>query len=371
MAKVRLRGKDGRIISVNPNDVTQLIALGYTRISDAPHAVSGGSGGPIVSTFPQGPLPIGSPGSFGGSDNEPAPIGAPGSFGGSSWEPEMPAPTRVVPTSQQPFDHFSVTGADLVKVDALWASMMSTAEQQAIYWDMRIDPETGQTVAINMRPQTPRDLENSLEEQGWTDNMIGMLIGRYKDRTGGSFGADQAGALPFDTNLPGGGGGGGGGGRIGPVYIGVDRRTIEDNVKAQLLTYTGEFTDQRVAELADQWEAAHRQDWEVKVSDAGGTSVDPNQKVLDSIREQADYKKAHALRGDADDEARWIGDRRMRLTQLGVSSVDADDRAIRMAQIGTGIGNIETGAFQNSKGREDITLMNQLAKSAELVAGAL
>ena len=142
-------------------------------------------------------------------------------------------------------------------------------------------------------------------------------------------------------------------------------------MKAALVAMVGEANPQRVQELADGFEDAHRAQYDVRYKGAGATDVDPNQALLDSIRAQEDYGRIHTLRGEGDDEMRWIGDRRARLSQLGTTSEDADERAIALAQAGTAVADIETGAFQNSKGRQDITMMNQIAAAAQQVAGSL
>jgi len=167
---------------------------------------------------------------------------------------------------------------------------------------------------------------------------------------------------PGDT-----GGGGGGGGRA--RFVSPDRGTVEDTVRSQLIALVGEGAPQRVNELTDKWLDAYRKSWEIRQT--GGQDIDPNQTVLSLIRNQEDYKNIHSLRPDGSDEMTWISTRRNRLNQLGLTPEDADERAIRMAQLGVNLNDIETGQFQNSRGRKDIELFQRLGKAAEMVGRSL
>jgi len=161
----------------------------------------------------------------------------------------------------------------------------------------------------------------------------------------------------------------GGGGSVGPQYVSPDRRTVEDTVKAQLFALTGETSPERVSELTDAWLQAHKQSWEVRK--AGGQDIDPNATTLDMIRSQGDYKEAHKLRSEGEDEMTWISNRRQQLNRLGVSGEDADQRAITMAQLGTDVQDISTGAFQAGKGKQDIGMLRSMELAAQQIAGML
>lgn len=216
------------------------------------------------------------------------------------------------------------------------------------------------------KPMGQTWLENMQAEEGWSDATLSAIVSWY---------GQQAGDVPFDTGIDtsggysGGYGGGGGGGYAGPIYVSPDRRTIEDAMKAQLYALTGTADESRIQSLTDSYLKAHKQSWEIR--QAGGEDVDPNQTTLDMIRSQADYKQIHKLRPESEDEMRWLSDRRNRLEQLGVDAKDAEERSITMAQIGASPYKIETGGFQYSKGRKDITLFRQLQQSASAIAGAL
>jgi len=353
VASVRLRSRDGRIIKVTEEQADKLLRTGQWQMHTSTARPPSTSSFGVIGTGDLGPS---SSHIDTGVDRFDATIYQP-------WEPEPVKPED--PAAENPRADNNLTTEQWRQIVAFEENMK---ENEDLFWHFK-EGENGEVENIFARKAIARDFANDLEDRGWTDRMIGAVTDFYYGYTTDNRLAPSQDFGDIDTSLP---GGGGGGGRLDHVYIKPDRNATEAAVKGMLLTYTGEFTDQRVAELADEWEAAHRADWDVQVNQVEGSSrVDPNLAVMETIRGQADYRKAHALRSDADDEARWIGDRRMRLNQLGVTGDDADDRAIRLAQLGTGIGDIDTGAFQNSKGRDDITLMNQLAKSAELVAGVL
>lgn len=354
--------RDGRVVTVTAEQADNLLKSGGWSRSESTGSVDTEGRGtlPIQTGYPDH-LGGNARTDFGGEYDTSQDFGGESFKYGGTWEPT----TVQVNAPDNPRVDSGITTAQWQQIVAFQKNM---EENEGLFWKL-VEGENGEVLAIHPRSAIARDFENDLEDRGWSDVMIGAVSDWYYRRTTDERMAPNQ---DFDFDIgPGGGGGGGGGRATGPVYIAPDRRAIEDNVKAQLMTYTGEFTDQRVAELADAFEAAHREDWDTRVSGVEGRATDPNQVVLDLVRGQENYKKAHALRGDGDDEARWIGDRRSRLGQLGVTSEDADSRAITMAQLGTNLNDIETGQFQNSKGRQDITLMNTLQKAANQVAEAL
>ncbi len=205
------------------------------------------------------------------------------------------------------------------------------------------------------------NMELDAQNRGFSDNQIAWLanklnIGNTPPPDGVEL-IDSGQPPPPRTGSRGGG---------GPKYVGPMREVVEDSVKSMLTALTGEEPEERIQELADMYMKADRERWNVARS--GGEDIDPNQVVLEAIRGQEDYKRIHTLRGEGDSETRWISDRQARLGQLGVGSQDADDRAITLAQAGTNLNDVQTGAFQYSKGKKDITLMNKFEKSAERLA---
>lgn len=252
------------------------------------------------------------------------------------------------------------------QVEAYWRRMQEKGG--ALYWNFEnSDPdEDGLTWSIpTPTAMSNWNIENDGEKWGWKDAMIGEIQRRLAS------GPDNFQSEPtnfdelFGQDSRGGGGGGGG----GPKYVGPMREVVEDTVKAMLTALTGSEDDALIQKYSDQYEKASKQRWDIARS--GGTDIDPNQVILENIREQEDYKRIHKLRAEGDSETRWIGDRQARLTQLGVTSQDADDRAIWLAQSGTTLADIDTGALQFSKGRKDITLMGKIADAATMVAGQL
>ena len=242
-----------------------------------------------------------------------------------------------------------------------WSVTQATNPDGSPAWNEDGSPVLGQKLKANMGDW---NIENDGEAKGWTDDMIAWVSNEYTDAAGGDIREAKPGMHLWEPPTTGGGGGGGG----GPKYVSPMREVVEDTVKAMLTTLTGSPTDGLIEQRADQFMKAHREQWDVRR--AGGEDIDPNQVVLEAIRAQDDYLAAHAQRGDAD-EMRWIPERRERLKQLGVRSQDADERAIWLAQAGTALPDIETGAFQASKGRKDITLFNKLQRTAMNVVGQL
>jgi len=195
-----------------------------------------------------------------------------------------------------------------------------------------------------------------------SDGLVGAVTQWYKDLY--ITGPVPEGIDNSDLRL-----GGGGGGGFGGQFVSSDRRTVEDAVKAQLFALTGETTPERVTELTDAWLAAEKASWEVRI--AGGEQVNPNQTTLDMIRSQGDYKQIHKLRGEGDDEMQWIASRKQALSQRGIDSQSADERAVQLAQLGTNIAEIDTGAYQAGRGRQDIGMLRSISSAARQVAEAL
>jgi hypothetical protein len=217
-------------------------------------------------------------------------------------------------------------------------------------------------------------IEQDGENAGWTDQMIQYVSDAYRDASSNvdlpeaQYG-EQAVKTTARPPLGGGSGSGGRGGSRGPSYVAPMREVVEDTVKAMLTALTGSESDDLIQEYTDAYLAAHRGQFDVRMS--GGEDIDPNQVVLEKIRGQEDYKSIHALRSEGDSETRWISDRQGRLSQLGVASTDADDQALWLAQTGTNLNDIETGQLQTSKGRKDVTLFNKLGNAAQQVVGSL
>ena len=148
-----------------------------------------------------------------------------------------------------------------------------------------------------------------------------------------------------------------GSGRGGPQYVGPDRRTIEEFVGDKMIVLTGKRQPELQA-IVDKYMKDHK-------AQSEGASIDPGFGVLSNIRELAEYKRIHTLRAEATDENTWVNRRQDRLTQLGVGQKAAAARGIELAAIGTNLVDIDVGKFQMGRGRKDITLMNQLAKTAD------
>ncbi|KKM06742.1 hypothetical protein LCGC14_1740920, partial [marine sediment metagenome] len=209
------------------------------------------------------------------------------------------------------------------------------------------------------------NLELGTQAKGFSDQQIGWLAEKLNSGPE-QLVAPGEGELLWDQ--PGGPGGGGRGGG-GPTYVSPMREVIEDTVKSMLNTLTGDEAEELVQKYSDMYSAAHRQAWDIARS--GGETIDPNQVVLEAIREQDDYKRIHALRPESASESRWIPDQVARLRQLGMGAEDADERAVWLAQTGTNLNDIDIGAAQMVRGRKDISLFDKIGKAAELVAGQL
>ena len=276
------------------------------------------------------------------------------------WEPEA-GPWRLP----------GLTTAEQSQVNSFWNDMNEYADG-ARWWNVQYGStpdESGNYPRAQVRTRMgTMNLENSVEGLGWSDAMVAAITQRYAESD--TYLPDGQVAQPdLFGDQPGGGGGGGGGGASGPTYIGPMRSVVEDTVKSMLTSLTGSENESLVQSLSDVYEKAHKAQWDVRRS--GGTDIDPNQTVLDAIRGQEDYKRIHKLRPESQSETKWIADRVSRLTQLGVSAQDADDRAVWLAQTGTNLNDVDVGKFQMTQGRKDISLFNKIGKAAEQVARQL
>ena len=191
----------------------------------------------------------------------------------------------------------------------------------------------------------------------------------FGDRTfpGGQDAADQWYLDQFLAGLePDGSGGGGrgrGGGGGGPEYIAPDKRLIQDWVKDKSIVLLGKSSAQQDA-WVKAYMSAHKKQFE-------GKSIDPQAEVTDKIRNTSEYKKIHGFRKDDVDEDTWVSERREMLVRLGVSDQLAGERAIDLATVGANTSKIKTGKFLTGKGIQDVGLMNDLKRSAKMVAGIL
>jgi hypothetical protein len=277
-------------------------------------------------------------------------------------------------TAQQKYD-WTLSAEEEKQVEEYWQRMQN---HQAGFWNIYYeeDPVTGQYVVDSNgeRIETHREvlttghwaIENDGEDMGFSDRVIAGIALKYQESASNPEAPPTTQNRPvFDTTAGGSGSGYGGGG--GPSYIMPMRSAVEDTVKAMLTALVGEASDTSIQQLADEYEAAHKKQWDVRTG-GGDRDIDPNQVVLDKIRGRDDYKRIHELRPDGSDETRWISERRGRLEQLGVNAGDADEQAIWLAQTGTAIPDIATGQLQTGKGRKDISLFNSIQGAALQVA---
>ena len=386
---MQVRDRSGKILTVTEAKGKELLATGqYQLVAPAPRTSSGSSGGGTrtVKEDPYDPSIADNIGTWIEKYLNPKNLipnmdvyvpSGPGLFTAPpAYWPGMPAnrtSTNVDETGG--FVHgydWQLSSAEQLQADNYMKKILANPEQ---WW--QLDTETpgigfadGQEYSYTQIPlrMSQWNLENNLEELGFSDRVIREVSRQFDAQTVNPNDGTLSVNPDFDTSL---GGGGGGGGASGPKYIAPMRTVVEDTVKTALRTLVGEADPRRVQELANQYEDSHRAQYDVRYGNAGDRDIDPNQVLLDTIRSQDDYKRVHALRGEADDEMAWIGERRSRLSQLGLNSGDADERAIALAQSGTALPDIETGAFQNSKGRKDITMMNTIQAAAQQVAGSL
>ena len=244
-----------------------------------------------------------------------------------------------------------------------WSITQATNPDGSPAWNEDGSPVLGSKIQANMGDW---NIEHDGQAKGWSDDMIAWVSDEYKDAAGGDTSVGQAGLNLWEPPITSGGRGGGGG---GPKYVSPMREEVEDTVKAMLTALTGDEPEELLQQYTDQWLASDRAAFDVRLT--GGEGINPNQVILEAIRQQDDYLSIHKLRAPGDSETKWISDRQNRLTQLGVSSKDADERAVWLAQTGTALTDIDVGAFQGSKGRKDITLFNKIGKAAQQVVGQL
>lgn len=256
------------------------------------------------------------------------------------------------------------TGEDLATVERYWTAMQR--DGGAMFWNTFYGPTDADGYADKiMTPINGRgwDIERDAAAAEWTDAMLDWVTTKFyngPELLGPT--EDQEGLIPEP-------GGGRGGGARGPTYVSPMREVVEDTVTSMLTTLTGDPNEAMVTEKTDMFLKAHKQQYDVRMT--GGEDIDPNQVVLEAIRMQDDYIDAHKLRPESSSETRWIPDRVARLSQLGMTAVDADERAIWLAQTGVNLNEIETGAAQMVKGRKDITLFDKIGKAAQQVVGQL
>jgi len=251
------------------------------------------------------------------------------------------------------------------EVQAFWAEMQNN---RGLWWNVELgEPnESGQYDPFYTQLRTGNwNLEQTGEDKGWTDAMIGHISTLYNSGPERRPDLDPDGGLWGDDS----GGSGGSGGSSGPTYVSPMREVIEDTVKSMMTALTGDENESLVQQYSDMYGAAHRDQYDVRM--AGGEDVDPNQVVLEAIRSSEPYQRIHQMRPDSQSETKWISDRVGRLTQLGMQAGDADERAVWLAQTGTNLNDIDTGAAQNAKGIKDITLFNKIGKAASQVVGQL
>ena len=280
------------------------------------------------------------------------------------WE-TVPVRSEVWEPNTESIAYSPLVGDELAAVEAYWSNMTTRPE---LWWNIQFgDPnEQGfRSKLITPLRMSNSNLELGTQAKGFSDQQIGWLAEKLNSGPE-QLVAPGEGELLWDQ--PGGPGGGGRGGG-GPTYVSPMREVIEDTVKSMLNTLTGDEAEELVQKYSDMYSTAHRQAWDIARS--GGETVDPNQVVLEAIREQDDYKRIHALRPESAAESRWIPDQVARLRQLGMGAEDADERAVWLAQTGTNLNDIDIGAAQMVRGRKDISLFDKIGKAAELVAGQL
>ncbi len=244
---------------------------------------------------------------------------------------------------------------------AWWATEPETNADGSIAYDENGD----QIFRFYKAKMGEWNIENDSEMKGFTDTQMEYISNEYTNMAYDPHQERATGAYPGSDRPPV-GPGGGSGGRGGPKYVGPMREVTEDIVKAMLTALTGTEDESLVQEYADLYEKSHRQQYDVSMT--GGTDVDPMQVILGRVRGQADYKKIHALRSESESETRWISDRAAKLTSLGMSSKDADDRAMWLAQTGTNIADIGIDQAMVSKGQSSIGMLNKISKAAAQVA---
>ena len=130
-------------------------------------------------------------------------------------------------------------------------------------------------------------------------------------------------------------GDGGGGGFAGPVYRAPDRRVVEDMVKGMMVSLIGQVNDGRVKSLTDIYMRDHRRNF-----DSMNAEIDPAQSVLENIRAGEDYRVAHAMRPESEDERTWISNRAMLAKRGGLNQEDVEGFAVTQATVGADEGDI-------------------------------
>lgn len=164
---------------------------------------------------------------------------------------------------------------------------------------------------------------------------------------------------PFQPELEFNRGQGGGGGAREPIipeyipnfYTAPDRRTIEEMITDKLKILTGKAPEHRVKMYTDMWLETHRNEW-VKFEQVSRivhdqnmaqrlgeeipliedqVQVDPNEVILEQIRNQADYQIIHGNRPSDVDEDQWLTGSIRNARQAGVEGQRAVEFGITNA----------------------------------------
>lgn len=382
----KIRGRDGKVRTVTQSQATRLLKSGYYQLVSEPAPKSqdlsltnqdGGFGFSIYDEpFGNNPMRQGTstPSLNKGYDVYEQDTAVGKTYNTGQWDDydqfrganEYQGPRDGVEGSF--YQTYDLSAADQKIFDRYVANMNNNPGS---FWDIEFSEADadGMFNVIAARPNGSAigNMENDANESEWSDDLTARIDRALRAGPGGD--ADFSGMV--DEGLWGqpGGGGGGSSGRQGPVYVSPDRKVVEDTVKAMLTSLTGDEPEEKIQEYADVFLAAHKNSWQI--AQTGGELQDPNQAVLEKIRQQEDYIRIHTNRSETDSETRWISDRVGRLNQLGMDSVDADERGVWLAQAGTNLNDIDTGKAQISKGKDDIQLMGKIQKAASLVAGQL
>ncbi len=360
---MQIIGRDGKVLNVSQTMAEKYIASGYFRPYAGPAKTELHTGLVEDPNSPTGYSPTTE--IYAGTDSRSIYEGTSRYTGSGIHQREGAGPQTPSGAGDLPQHYRSkLTPVEQDKVDAYWKLIeeqnggntwfaIETIQLEDGTWVEFRDPEIQNFSAIE-------DLE---QQEGWNDQMVDALLTLYRDSSTRPEDYDPAAEGLYGDDRGGGGGGGGGG---GPKYVSPMREVVEDTVKALLTSLTGDESEERIGELTDEFLRAHKNSWDIRRS--GGEDILPEQVVIESIRKQDDYKRIHAQRGESDSEQGWIRDRANRLSLMGMGSKDADDRAVRLAQQGTSLSEIDIGAAQNAKGIKDVSLFNNIKKQASTLA---
>jgi len=147
----------------------------------------------------------------------------------------------------------------------------------------------------------------------------------------------------------------------GPRYQAPDRRAVDEAVENQMILLTGRIDPQLVSSITDDYMRDDRRRFE-------GASVDPNQTLMERIRQTAEYEQIHEGRPDSAPENTWVSNQRNAFLQGGGTMHSAEQRGIDLATVGAAPTTESAGIFEASRSNIVPQFFEKLTKASSFAA---